>query len=434
MATPTFTEGFNNFVTGLGGKLFPTTPGADPAAAQAAQRQALLLMGLGMMGSSSRPGATLGGSLFQGYQGAAQNYAGAMDTAFRSTLAKNEQERQQKQEERLQKAQERSERTQAGGVAQRLSTGLSGASDPMAYWNLMRTNPDAQAALQQFGLPEPQTPEEAMQIAQQLGAVGQVSGPVVPRQPVQLKAIVGPDGKPMLVPEEMAVGQQPAYAPRGKGMSVTMPDGTVVEMGGDTSGVGPQELTKPTVNKLQETIIQSSDRLDRLNQSLAQYSPEFLRASGLAKVWTTRVKDFAGLNVSEDQRAFLSQYAEFQSNLKNDLSLYLNQLSGAAISPAEYDRLSKSAPTGNELSPAEFEAKARATIKNASRAMLRANWAIKNGIGIQSAEQLAKIMPLEGIDAVYEQRANQIWQELGGTPEAKAEAVRRANQEFGLAR
>jgi hypothetical protein len=433
MATPTFTEGFNNFVTGLGGKLFPTTPGADPAAAQAAQRQALLLMGLGMMGSSSRPGATLGGSLFQGYQGAAQNYAGAMDTAFRTTLAKQENERQEKAEERAQKAQERSERTQAGGVAQRLSTGLSGASDPMAYWNLMRTNPDAQAALQQFGLPEPQTPEEAMQIAQQLGAVGQVSGPVVPRQPVKTKAIVGPNGKPMLVPEEMTVGQQPAYAPRGKGMSVTMPDGTVVEMGGDASGVGPAELTRPTVNALQETIVNSTSRLDRLNQTLTTYKPEYLRARGLIDANTTKLKDFLGMDVSAEDKQFLQGYTEFRANAANDFNQILKELSGTAVSVHEMPRLRESMPSAKDT-PAEFEAKAKTATKSVTRAIMRSNWALKNGIGVKSVEDLSRAMPLEGIDAVYEQRANQIWQELGGTQEAKAEAVRRANQEFGLAR
>jgi hypothetical protein len=49
-------------------------------------------------------------------------------------------------------------------------------------------------------------------------------------------------------------------------------------------------------------------------------------------------------------------------------------------------------------------------------------------------DELSKRMPLEGIDGVYEARANQIWQELGGTPETKTQAIEEANKEFGLAR
>jgi hypothetical protein len=59
---------------------------------------------------------------------------------------------------------------------------------------------------------------------------------------------------------------------------------------------------------------------------------------------------------------------------------------------------------------------------------------LKNGIGVQSVEQLSKTMPLAGIDQVYAERANAIWQEMGATPETKAQAVQQANAEFGLAR
>lgn len=422
------------FIQGISGMLFPTQPGMDPAASQAAQRQALLAMGLGMMGAAQRPGATIGGSLFEGFQGASQTYAGAMDRAFRNTLLQQEAERQKRQEEREEKAAAREERTRSGDVATRLATGISGASDPMGYWNLMRGNPEVQTTLQQFGLQEPQTPEQAAALAQQLGAVGAVSGPVVTPRPVQLKAVVGPQGKPILVPEELAIGQEPAYAPRGKGMSMTLPDGTVIEMGGDGSKVGPGDLSKPTINNLQESIITSTNRLDRLNATLSTYRPEFLQARGIANANVTKVKDFLGMSVSPEQRRYLDEYTQFQSAAATDLAATLKEMSGAAVTPQEYARTEKTLPSGTELSPAEFEAKSKVAVKTISRAIMRANWALKNGIGVQSVEQLAKAMPLEGIDAVYEKRANQIWQELGGTPEAKAEAIRRANQEFGLAR
>lgn len=221
---------------------------------------------------------------------------------------------------------------------------------------------------------------------------------------------------------------------RGKGLSMTLPDGTVIEMGGPASGVGPDELSKPTINNLQETILNSTNRLDRLNQTLKTYNPEFLRAKGLLTAASTKVKDFVGIDVTKEQREFLAQYSEFQANAAQDFNQTLKELSGVAVNAHELERAMQAAPSGKDISPIEFEAKARATTKFVTRAIMRANWALKNGIGVKSVDQLAKVMPLEGIDAEYEKRANEIWQELGGKPENKAEAIKKANEEFGLAR
>ncbi len=65
---------------------------------------------------------------------------------------------------------------------------------------------------------------------------------------------------------------------------------------------------------------------------------------------------------------------------------------------------------------------------------MRANYALKNGIGVKSVDQLSKLIPLDSVDKIFEDRANQIWQDLGGTPDKKAEAIATAKQEFGLAR
>lgn len=282
-----------------------------------------------------------------------------------------------------------------------------------------------------------------------------------PKGPEDLVQTVGADGKPVYTPKSKAVGQTPYIQPkddtpssydefiraqkdpgfaeflksrRGKGFSVTTPDGTVIEMGGEGGKVDAGELTKPTINNLQETIVKSTDRLDRLNATLSKYNPDFLRAKGIASAATTKAKDFLGLGVSEDQRKYLDEYSQFTSSAATDLAQFLKDMSGAAVTPQEYERTEKALPSGKEFSPVEFEAKTKVALKTINRAIMRANWALKNGIGVQSVEQLSKVMPLESIDTVYEQRANEIWQGLGGKPETKAQAVAKANQEFGIAR
>lgn len=223
---------------------------------------------------------------------------------------------------------------------------------------------------------------------------------------------------------------------RGKGFNMTLPDGTTISMGGDGGGIAAADLKTPVVTKLQESIVNATDQLDRLNSIGQSLDPKFLEVPGRIKGGALKIKDLAGGmlgDMTPQEKEYLEKFSTFKAEAAKNLSSILNQLSGAAISPAEGERLKKGIPN-DEDSPTQFIAKYRSAVKDQTRAVMRANWALKNGIGVKSADQLSKVMPLESIDRVYEQRANEIWQELGGTPEAKAEAVKRANQEFGLAR
>lgn len=282
-----------------------------------------------------------------------------------------------------------------------------------------------------------------------------------PSSDTPLETIVGPDGQPVLATRQSAVGktpwqenQQPSSydefllaqkdpefrkfleSRRGRGISITQPDGSVIEIGGSGGGVGPSDLSGPSKNRLQETIIQATDELDRLNSIGEGFDPAFLQIPGRLKGAGLKVKDLAGGYLGElspEESDYLAKFSTFRADAAKNLSSILNRLSGAAISPAEAQRLKTGIPN-DEDSPTQFMAKYQSAVKDATRAVMRANWALKNGIGVQSAEQLSRTMPLNGIDEVYQERANQIWQEMGGTPETRGRAIQQANQEFGLAR
>lgn len=414
--------------------------GMTPQEIQAAQLASRRAMAMGLLGNVGT-GRNFASGLAQGLAGAQNASMQSMENAYRNTARRNEEERRAKTEERLQKdqelqikQQELATRQNSALTAGRLSTGISGASDPMGYWNLVRSMPEVQDALKTYQIDPAMitTPEQLTAVSQQLGAAGALGGPLRQPSPLQLVKVIDPkSGKAIYVPEQQAVGLTPAG---GQGFNVTLPDGTTVSMGEQGSQVGPGELAKPTVNALQETIVNSSNRLDRLNLLLNSYRPEYLQARGLVKAGTTELKDFLGMNIPEADKQFLRGYSEFKASASQEFSSTLKELSGTAASEGEVARVMKGVPSDQDKSPEVFEAKARATTKFITRAIMRSNWALKNGIGVQSVEQLAKAMPLEGIDAVYEKRANEIWQELGGTPETKAEAILRANQEFGVAR
>jgi len=414
--------------------------GMTPEQIQAAQLASRRALALGLLGNVGT-GRNFTAGLAQGLAGAQSTYQGAMENAYRNSVRQQEEERRKAQEERLQKdqelqikQQESATRQNAAVTAGRLSTGITSASDPMGYWNLVRSMPEVQEAMRTYQV-DPATittPEQLTAVAQQLGAAGAIGGPVRQPTPLQLVRVIDPkSGKAVYRPEQEAIGMTPAG---GQGFNVTLPDGTTVSMGEQGSQVGPGELAKPTVNSLQETIVNSSNRLDRLNLLLNSYKPEYLQARGLIKAGTTELKDFLGMDIPEADKQFLRGYSEFKASASQEFSSTLKELSGTAASEGEVARVMKGVPSDQDKSPEVFEAKALATTKFIKRAIMRANWALKNGIGVRSVEQLAKAMPLEGIDAVAEKRANEIWQELGGTPETKAEAIRRANQEFGVAR
>lgn len=220
---------------------------------------------------------------------------------------------------------------------------------------------------------------------------------------------------------------------RGRGMSMTLPDGTTVQIGGDGSEISAGDLTSPVRTSLQQSIVTATTELDRLNTIGSGFDPQFLQIPGRLRGATLKLKDLAGGvlgNLSPEESDYLRRLSTFQADTTKNLSLILNQLSGAAISPAEADRLKMGIPNDSDT-PQQFMAKYQAAVKDATRAVMRANWALKNGIGVRSIEQLSRSMPLHAIDQVYEQRANQIWQELGGTPESRSQAIKQANQEFG---
>jgi len=263
-------------------------------------------------------------------------------------------------------------------------------------------------------------------------------GPAAPIP--QWKTETRPDGSTYQVNSatnetKLVQGRTPA---KGNGITFTNADGSTVQIGGsgDGGGVGAQDLSPATKTKLQESIVTSTDQLDRLNSIGSGFDPQFLQIPGRLKAGALKIKDLAGGalgNMTPDESKFLADFSTFRAEGAKNLSAIFNQLSGAAVSPTEEVRLRKGIPN-DEDSPTQWMAKYKSSVKDSSRAIMRANWALKNGIGVKSVADLSKAMPLNGIDSVYEGRANAIWQELGGNSETKAQAVNQARQEFGLGR
>jgi len=241
-----------------------------------------------------------------------------------------------------------------------------------------------------------------------------------------LYKIVGKDGQVVYESAENAQGATPYEKPDDFGFSVQSPDGTVISY-----GKGGSPIQKPTANDLEKKIVQGGEMMGRLRDMNSRFNEQYLTYQGQADNWFNNMKEKAGIDLGPDEQQKVAEYSAFQRDVTNNLSLYLNQLSGAAISPAEAERIGKTLPA-MEDGPTKFRSKMGATIRDLSKAQARAKWALQNGVGQNPWEADAKF------NESVQQRGDELAQRIRQrSPKATDEEIKRAvaNQlkmEFGF--
>lgn len=159
----------------------------------------------------------------------------------------------------------------------------------------------------------------------------------------------------------------PPQTKTGIGLSVG-PDGTVQLTSGDASA--PAVLQKPTVNKIEEQIVNNAARLDRVRDIASSMDPKFLTYSYKAGNWLRSEKDKLGMADESDQAA-IGEYTAFRSRAMGDLTQVLREMSGAAVTPQEAERQLKVIADAGSDSPAEFSTKLKETHRTVVKAMAR---------------------------------------------------------------
>lgn len=204
---------------------------------------------------------------------------------------------------------------------------------------------------------------------------------------------------------------------------------TSVTVGGDTVN-----LTTGARTEVQKDTLATQDFIARLDTIAAGFKPEFLTLEGQIGqgINAFRERNLESLGVgelSEEQRTSLREYTTFRRNTTNNLSRFVQELSGAAVTPQEAERLSASLPTIDD-SPTEFQAKLNASIMEANRALARFNFALKNGL-----DPLNSGIPLAAIDTLIDSTADDLRRELQGTVPAEeldAAIETRLRETFGI--
>lgn len=156
---------------------------------------------------------------------------------------------------------------------------------------------------------------------------------------VNPKPVIDPTtGQPVYVDAPDAIGKRP-YEKGGVVVGFDANGNPIVSVGGSGDAV-----TNATRSKIEAKQVDVQDNLARVDAIRSSFDPSYLQWGTKARMRVLQMKSASGTALSADEENQLSQYAGFRSSAFQNLSYVLNQLSGAAISPAEAERLKQFLP------------------------------------------------------------------------------------------
>lgn len=226
----------------------------------------------------------------------------------------------------------------------------------------------------------------------------------------------------------------PQYANAGK---------TLVELAQAKSDPG---LAKPTVNALEEKTINSAAQLARLGDIEKRFEPKWLeipkRFEMLGAAWSAKAGEMLGGKLSPEKTQELRDYAQFRSSSVNNLNTILKELSGAAVTPQEYERIQNDQPVaGTGLfdgdDPVSFKAKLDRNTGTLKAAIARYNFMRSKGLNFDK-NSMDQFMSLDDVPGTIDRRGVEIEQQLQKTmPKADKSVIQQKvrtqlKREFGI--
>lgn len=206
-----------------------------------------------------------------------------------------------------------------------------------------------------------------------------------------------------------------------------------------------QDLAKPALNALQEKQLNTTEQYARLKGIEQSWKPEYQTIeTRLGFKWNSLLDKFSSTrnNLSPQQRQELASYSANRAESLNNLNQYIKEITGAAMTIAEAERIKKAQPNPGEGifdgdSPIEFEAKLNNSIRMSKMALARYNYLVRNGFPAD-VDQMAKEIPLEDVPKLIQDRTNSIRKQIldaspGIAPNDIVPLVRqRLRAEFGI--
>ena len=219
------------------------------------------------------------------------------------------------------------------------------------------------------------------------------------------------------------------------GMSIEVGEDGTVRFG---QGSAANNMGTATKNKVEGKLLDSLEMGSRVQSIKDSFNPEFLEFKNRAGNKWAAMKDFMGVDLNEDETKQLKGFTVFRRRAVSNMSRLLNEISGAAVSPDEYKRISKTMPNaGTDMfdgdSPIEFKAKMDDVLKDVQNANMRYNYALANGL-----KPMETNIEIDAMPDVFEERAilveGEVSREMRGASDAdiEAETRKRLKAEFGI--
>lgn len=267
------------------------------------------------------------------------------------------------------------------------------------------------------------SPEEVAELGLEEGTIVQVAkntGEIIVKQGAKsqkiMTAIERSTGSPVFVTEKDILANPEAYMPQSSGMKLVK-DGDNFVFATGTMGASTADLTNTTKSKLEGSEIDARNLLSRVENVDAAYDPSFLEFGSKAKGWWLSIREKLGgaplgdltpeflSGLDEKEKKFLERYTVFTSRALNNMNRVLNELSGAAISPAEAERLRAELPDPVNDSPTEFYAKTQDIKRRMKVEVMKLAYARKEGLDALS-------ISLEDFESVVDTRGKQLEQQV----------------------
>jgi hypothetical protein len=203
------------------------------------------------------------------------------------------------------------------------------------------------------------------------------------------------------------------------------------------------DLTKSTQTGLQKDIVQAEDGLARIREIEAAWDPSFLTYVPRFEAWKTGLQakskgipvlEWIGEQFGEPDRQLARRYAAFMGRSWRMLNEYISDISGAAVSPSEAERLMNALPNpGTGIldgdDPYEFWQKLQDTNRELKKVVARKTYALQNGLPVYGKGSLG----LDEIEGLMERRWGEVFDSLPeDDPDREAKATQAIKEEFGI--
>lgn len=201
---------------------------------------------------------------------------------------------------------------------------------------------------------------------------------------------------------------------------------------------GNVPATTTTLNDLQKKVMEADAGISQLETNLANFDAQFATVGGKLKAGGIALGEKLGIKQSGPNKEYLDRFETFRSGALNTINEYIKNITGAAMSNAEADRIRKGMPDPGEKifdgdSATQYKAKLERVMKELRIKRRKAMYQMRNGFEpIDSAgnETMSNAQFSQQMDQRGMELERQFMEQGMPKADAEAAALRQVRKEF----